>query len=73
MVSIKSVTAAPDFKSPSRHTNELILGMSVRWRNAGGGLKDKQMDDFILIMALISHANMGDKKVLKLILPVTDV
>ncbi len=38
MIRIKSATDTPDFKSPSRHAN--------------GGLKDKQMGDFILIMGL---------------------
>ncbi|PIE63109.1 MAG: hypothetical protein CSA25_01955 [Desulfobacter postgatei] len=52
MTTIKSATDTPDFKSPSRHANELILGMSVRWRNTEGGLKDKQMGDFILTMGL---------------------
>jgi hypothetical protein len=47
MIRIKSATDAPNFKSPSRHTE--------------GGLKDKQMDDFILIMGLIQDhkANEG--------------
>ncbi len=52
MMRIKSATDARDFKSRSMHANELILGMSVRWRNAKGGLKDKQMVDFILTMGL---------------------
>ncbi len=38
MVKIKSATDTPDFKLPSRQAN--------------GGLKDKQMGDFILIMGL---------------------
>ncbi len=53
MVGIKSATDARDFKSPSRHAKENILGMSIRWRNSEGGLKDKQMGDFILTMGLI--------------------
>jgi hypothetical protein len=39
MIRVQSATDAPDFKSPSRH--------------AKGGLKDKQMGDFILIMGLM--------------------
>jgi hypothetical protein len=53
MVRIKSATDAPDFKSPSRHANGSIFGIWVLWRNAEGGLKDKQMGDFILIMGLM--------------------
>jgi len=44
MIRIKSATDAPDFKSPSRHANGSILDE--------GGLKDKQMGDFILTMGL---------------------
>ncbi|PIE62853.1 MAG: hypothetical protein CSA25_03170 [Desulfobacter postgatei] len=50
MVTIKSVTAVPDFKSPSRQAKGNMSGMSVRWGNAEDGLKEKQMDDFILTM-----------------------
>jgi hypothetical protein len=28
------------------------IGICFRWRNAEGGLKDKQLGDFILIMGL---------------------
>ncbi len=49
MIRIKAPKAAPDFKSPSRHANGRIFDICVRWRNAGGGLKDKQMGVFILI------------------------
>jgi|GEM_PF-2463131 len=52
MIRIKSATDAPDFKSPSRHANGIILIICIRWHNAEGGLKDKQMGDFILIMGL---------------------
>ncbi len=52
MLRIKSATDAPDFKSPSRHANGSIFDICVRWRNAEGGLKDKQMGDFILTMGL---------------------
>ncbi len=52
MVTIKSATVAPDFKLASRYANGNILGMSVRWHNAEGGLKDKQMGDFIFTMGL---------------------
>jgi hypothetical protein len=52
MIRIKSVTDAPDSKSPSRHANGSILEICILWRNAGGGLKEKQMGDFILIMDL---------------------
>ncbi|WP_319574904.1 hypothetical protein [uncultured Desulfobacter sp.] len=52
MVRIKSATDAPDFKSPSRHANGSIFEICVHWRNAEGGLKDKQMGDFILTMGL---------------------
>ncbi len=55
MLRIKSVTAAPDFKSPSRHANGRIFDICVRWRNAEGGLTDKQMGDFILTMGLIGR------------------
>jgi hypothetical protein len=53
MIRIKSATDAPDFKSPSRHANGSILIIWILWRNAEGGLKDKQMGDFILIMGLL--------------------
>jgi hypothetical protein len=52
MIRIKSATDAPDFKSPSRHANKSIFSICVLWRNAEGGLKDKQMGDFFLIMSL---------------------
>jgi hypothetical protein len=50
MIRIKSAMDAPDFKSPSRHVNKSIFEISIRWRNAGGGLKCKQMGDLILII-----------------------
>jgi hypothetical protein len=53
MIRIKSAIDAPDFKSPSRHVNESIFEICIRWRNAEGGLEYKQMGDFILIMGLI--------------------
>ncbi len=56
MLRIKSATAAPDFKSPSRHANGRIFDICVRWRNAEGGLTDKQMGDFILTMGLIGRS-----------------
>jgi len=31
---------------------EAYCGICIRWRNAEGGLKDKQMGDFILTMGL---------------------
>jgi hypothetical protein len=52
MIRIKSATDTPDFKSPSRHANGKHISICVLWRNAEGGLKDKQMGDFILIMGL---------------------
>src|SRR6056297_1702849 len=52
MVRIKSATDALDFKSPARHANGSIFEICVHWRNAEGGLKDKQMGDFILAMGL---------------------
>ena len=38
----------------SRHqgTPREAIGICILWRNAEGGLKDKQMGDFILIMGL---------------------
>ncbi|PIE62125.1 MAG: hypothetical protein CSA25_06815 [Desulfobacter postgatei] len=54
IVRIKSATDAPDFKPPSRHSNGGLFDICVRWRNAESGLKDKQMNDFILTMGLIS-------------------
>jgi len=40
----------------SRHqgTPTEAIGIWVLWRNAEGGLKDKQMGDFILIMGLMA-------------------
>jgi hypothetical protein len=52
MIRIKSAIDAPDFRSPLRHVNGSIFEICIRWRNAEGGLKDKQMGDFILIMDL---------------------
>ncbi len=52
MIRIKAPKAAPDFKSSSRHANGRIFDICVRWRNAEGGLKDKQMGVFIWIMGL---------------------
>jgi hypothetical protein len=34
------------------------IGIWVLWRNAEGGLKDKQMGDFILIMGLTIQASI---------------
>ncbi len=50
MIRIKAPKSAPDFKSPSRDAYSIYV--SVRWRNAEGSLKDKQMGVFILIMGL---------------------
>jgi hypothetical protein len=40
----------------SRHqgtpTQAIGIGICIRWRNAEGSLKDKQMGDFILTMGL---------------------
>jgi hypothetical protein len=33
------------------------IGIWVLWRNAEGGLKDKQMGDFILIMGLTPYSS----------------
>ncbi len=52
MIRIKASKAAPGFKSPSRHVNGRIFDICVRWRNAEGGLKDKQLGVF-LIMGLM--------------------
>ncbi|PIE62638.1 MAG: hypothetical protein CSA25_04030 [Desulfobacter postgatei] len=52
MVTIKSGTDVPGFKSPSRHANGGIFDICVRWRNAEGGFKDKQMGDFIWTIGL---------------------
>ncbi len=49
---MKSAIDAPDFKALSRHANGSIFEICIRWRNAEGGLKDKHMGDFILIMGL---------------------
>ncbi len=51
MVRIKSTTDAPDFKSLSRHANGR-MGICVRWRNAENEIKNKQISDFILTVAL---------------------
>jgi len=54
MVRIKSAIDAPDFKLPARHANGIrlfLMSFGVT-RNAEGGLKDKQMGDFILTMGL---------------------
>jgi len=52
MVRIKCATDASDFKSPSRPANVIQIVPNVLWHNAEGGLKDKQMGDFILTMGL---------------------
>jgi hypothetical protein len=57
MIRIKSAIDAPDFRSPSRHVNGNIFEICFRWRNAEGGLKDKQMGDFILIMGLKTQSS----------------
>jgi hypothetical protein len=55
MIRIKSGTDAPDFKSPSGTPTEAYCGICIRWRNAEGGLKDKQMGDFIQLYKSSEH------------------
>jgi hypothetical protein len=62
MIRIKSAIDAPDFRSPSRNVNGSIFEICIRWRNAEGGLKDKQMGEFILIMGLKHNFQVNSEK-----------